>query len=116
MKASEALIAWDTNTSKKTPRVYITKLGMPESVESRYAECSGGAAYMARRDMNGMTQLACVLHDFVSVVACGVPPEQAHEAFLQIDEYADAICASHILQSPGTGGTKDDLPKRYCRA
>ena len=42
--------------------------------------------------MKGKEQLACVMTDFVVLtVNFGLPPKLVHDAFMQIDEYRDAI-------------------------
>jgi hypothetical protein len=85
MKASEALIVWDTEPE---PAVWVGPLGMDPSC----LLYSGGAAYAVRHVMGGKQQLAAVLWEFkVLTVDFGIPAKIVHEAFLAIDEYREAI-------------------------
>ena len=88
MKAAEALITWD---NEPEPRVCVSPL-WAESVLSRQLEYSGGAAWQERRSLKGRQQIACVLADFVILtIHYGLPPALVHKAFLEIDEYREAI-------------------------
>ena len=97
MKASEALITWDTEPE---PCICISQLG-EESRSSRELTYSGGAAWQSRREIKGREELACVMADFVYLtVTAGLPPKMVHEAFLEIDEYRDALKAAVARPRP----------------
>jgi hypothetical protein len=91
VKASEALILWD---SEPQPAVMVVRLG-EETIASSLLTYSGGASWQLRREMRGAKQLSCVLADFVVLTTkFGISPKMVHEAFLQIDEYRKALDTS----------------------
>ena len=53
---------------------------------------SGGGAYVARREWRGKRQLEAVLFDFFMLtVEYGFDAKLVHQAFLDIDEYREAL-------------------------
>jgi hypothetical protein len=95
MKAHEALIAWtpaDWPTGNTQGQVKVGPLITKENDWTTPFEYTGGAAYTERRDWRGQQSLAQVFIEFHTlVVRDGIDPQVAHEAFLAIDEYAEAI-------------------------
>lgn len=101
MKASEALIAW-TPANRKDPiwagTVGTISIGpLIGENEPDWAEpysYTGGAAFMHVRDLKGAEAVAQVFIAFNEVVVRdGIPVQAAHEAFLNIDEYASALAS-----------------------
>ena len=97
MKASETLIAWDPireeDASRLPPVVVGPLIGRIEDPDwTGPYFCTGGAAYIKRRELQSKASLAAVLFDFVMLtVDYGIDPKAVHDAFLVIDEYREAI-------------------------
>lgn len=98
MKASEAMIAWtpnfdheDDNPTKGQVRVGpLVDADTPDWTQG--FTMTGGAAYVARREMPEWQQIAMVFIDWQTLVfGYKVDPEVAHQAFLGIDEYRQRI-------------------------
>lgn len=97
MKAAEALIAWTPSRMVDNPTAGQVKIGplfqreLHNDWSAPYAK-SGGAANVFWREIEGWEAVAFVFIEFNTLVARdGIPPEVAHEAFLNIDEYAERI-------------------------
>jgi hypothetical protein len=100
MKAKDALIAWTPvhcewreATRGKVRIGPLLRLGdidwTDHPVEYSY---TGGAAYTEWRKMNPAELLAMVFIEFnTMVVRDGIDPQEAHRAFLAIDEYKTHI-------------------------
>jgi hypothetical protein len=66
-------------------------------------ECTGGAAYVSRRNLTGVKQQFHVLRDYyVLVYTYGLHPYIVHRAFLLIDEYLA------IIKDAGCGPDRDE--------
>lgn len=110
MKASEALIAWTPahckeDFSETAGRVNVGHLIRDgESDWARPYLNTGGAAFIGVRRLTGSDAVAQVFITFHElVVRDGIPPEDAHQAFLAIDDYA-----SHL--APDTLGSEGNAP------
>lgn len=97
MKAREALIAWTPASWQGWPTAGMVKVG-PLISGKDAADWSdpygmtGGAAYVAVRKMEGYQSKAKLFIDFHTVVVRdGVDAQEAHKAFLVVDEYRSAI-------------------------
>jgi len=98
MLAKDALIAW---TAPDAADVYASTRGQvrvgPLISDDGYDwainyACTGGAAYVEQRSYDEMEQVAQVFIDFQTlVVSYGLDPKVVHQAFLNIDEYAERI-------------------------
>lgn len=96
MKASEALIAWTPANATDDETAGQVKIGpllrQGQKDWARPFSFTGGAAHVNRRAMTGPEQTLNVFLDFHGmVVRDKIDPQVAHEAFLGIDEYAEAI-------------------------
>jgi hypothetical protein len=100
MKAKDALIVWTpvwrTGYAATHGKVRVGPLLKEGDADwTRYPveyASSGGAGYIARRKMRPSQLLAMVFIDFHSmVVRDGIDPQEAHRAFLTIDEYRTHI-------------------------
>jgi hypothetical protein len=92
MKASDALIAWTPADSPSGTRAQV-KIGPIAQSDwaAAYARHSG-AALAYRRPLKGSQTIVNVLIDFHAIVVRdGIDPKVAHEAFMVIDEYAEAV-------------------------
>lgn len=88
MKMSEALIAWTSNGECKVGR--LLREGERDWTDGY--EMTGGAAYTRVRRMEGEAAKAQAFIEWHTLVLRdGVDPKQAHEEFLQIDEYRDGL-------------------------
>jgi hypothetical protein len=103
MKAHEAVIAWTPANwcSKTRGRVAVGRLIYNDRGWTAPYACAGGAAYPPRRDLRGAESLVRVFIDFHNlVVHHGISPQAAHDAFMIIDEFFDAV-SGNILGEPG---------------
>lgn len=97
MKAKDALIAWTpydpTDETGMAGRVEVGPLLQAGDVDwTKPYSRTGGAKSMATRDMTGMEAIAMLFIEFNTlVVRDGIDPDEAHRAFLVIDEYAEHI-------------------------
>lgn len=102
MKLSEALIAWNPGTDQ----VRVGRLledGDPDWTESpiRY-DMTAGAAYTGVRKLTGIEARHYVMSEFIGlVVRDRVDLDAAHQAFLAIDDYRQAV-----PDDLATGGTR----------
>ena len=96
MKAAKALVAWTPVDYKNNPTAGQIKIGpLLREGQPDWSEAymfSGGASESHRKTMDGWEAVAFVFIEFNTIVARdGIPVEAAHEAFLNIDEYAEYI-------------------------
>jgi len=107
VKAYEALIAW-TPRNDRRPTAGQVKVGpLRREGESDWASpfaMTGGAAWVATRELRGAQSVARLFIDFHTlIVRDRIDPALAHEAFLAIDEYAESISPDiHGARDPGT--------------
>jgi hypothetical protein len=95
MKAHEALIAWTPTYLDDEPTIGQVKVGLLMMADEAHRDwtapyaCTGGAAYLAVRDLRGKASIIRLLVEFIEiVVADGIDPRVAHREFLKVDEYA----------------------------
>ena len=111
MKADNTLILWNTGDEKSligdAPPGSIA-VGPLESDDVYWSHvhgysCSGGAAWVARRDLPKSDQEREVMLDWYQLVyTYGLDPYVVHRAFLLIDEYQD------VIKRMGCGPDKDE--------
>lgn len=106
MKAAEAMIAWtpDREPFLNDPTRGQVRIGAllqrDEADWARPFAKSGGAAYTARRDLEGWEQIANVFIDFQAIVVeDGIDPKLAHAEFLKIDEYKETLANPPLLEA-----------------
>jgi hypothetical protein len=98
ISARRAIIAW--NLEKRSRLVpegavaigpYFGK-GEPDWTEPY--DCTGGAAYVFRRELSGVEQDFHVMRDFHMLVCrYGLDPRLVHRAFLEIEEFRAIVSA-----------------------
>ncbi len=98
MRAREALIAWTPAAFKGESTACQIKIGrLIDETQHDWTDPfmnTGGAAHVWRRSLKGDEAVKMVFIDFQTiVVGDGIDPQTAHQAFLVIDEYAEAIAA-----------------------
>jgi hypothetical protein len=96
MKMHEALIAWTPTWSSNDKTKGQVKVGpLVAEGEADWTDpfaCTGGAAWIPSRALRGDESLInALLHFHSLVVRDGIDPQVAHQAFLAVDEYAEAI-------------------------
>lgn len=94
MKANEAMIAWTPNRAPyldEPTRGEVrvgAMLGEHEADWTKPYAKTGGACFSERHEMNEWQLIAMTFIDFHTlVVRDGISTQDAHEAFLAIDEY-----------------------------
>jgi hypothetical protein len=113
ISARRAIIAWN---SEKRDRLapegavgigpYFGK-GEPDWTEP-YG-CSGGAAYVFRRELSGIEQDFHVLRDFHMLVCYyGLNPRVVHRAFLEIEEFK--VIMDAMADEPHPIGPEAEIP------
>lgn len=113
MKASEAIVAWTPNrghwADKETAGMVAVGPFMDAASDVDWTAVyamTGGAANVSRRKMKGPLQKMMVFVEFNTlVVRDGIDPNDAHKAFLKIDEYAETISPD----IPGARGDNNDV-------
>ncbi|MGN6063829.1 hypothetical protein [Brevundimonas diminuta] len=107
MRAIEALIAWTPNRYPFLDEATCGQvrvgplLGEHESDWTKPYAKTGGACFSERHEMNEWQLIAMTFIDFHTlVVRDGISPQDAHEAFLAIDEYRQRM-------SPDIPGSED---------
>lgn len=111
MKAGNTLILWNARDEEPlagdAPPGSIA-VGPLESEAARWSHVhhystSGGAAWVARRDLPAPEQRCEVMLDWYRLVyAYGLDPYVVHRAFLLVDEYQD------VIKRMGCGPDKDE--------
>ena len=98
MKAKDALIAWtpvsaSLHHASTRGKVKVGPLiGDDDPDWTALYGYTGGAAWVDRRNMEEWQLIAAVFIDFQTlVISYGMDPKVVHEAFLEIDEYAERI-------------------------
>jgi hypothetical protein len=101
MKACDALIAWTPLDMDIGSRNHGKVMVGPLLKDRRSPDwthdfaVTGGAAYVRTRKLEGAPALVELLLTFHEIVVeGGIEPEAAHQAFLGIDEYANAVKGS----------------------
>lgn len=95
MKASETIIAWNNGAYSReglAPPGSLSVGPLRKADWTAHYIYSGGAAHVARRDMEGFEQRFHVMRDYYELVyGFGLDPFVVHTAFLHIDEYQEII-------------------------
>ncbi|ODT14627.1 MAG: hypothetical protein ABS35_34065 [Kaistia sp. SCN 65-12] len=110
MKAAEAMIAWtpDREPFLNDPTRGQVRIGAllqrDEADWSRPFAKTGGAAYVARQEIDGWEQIANVFIDFQNLVVDeGIDAKVAHAEFLKIDEYKHTLTNPPLLETFSEG-------------
>jgi hypothetical protein len=120
--AGNALIAWNANEGREHARTPPGSIAigplLRNSGEPDWSfgyECTGGAAYAARHNLQKPQQQQHVLLDWYQLVyQYGIHPYTAHRAFLLIQEYQDIIRQYGMAPDKGEPGHDQGIP--YGRA
>jgi hypothetical protein len=91
MKAHEALIAWTSEGDGLSTQILIGPAdGDQDWIDS--FDCTGGAAFFARRDIRGEDSVRVLFADFIDlIVECRMDPKAVHREFMKIDEYREIV-------------------------
>jgi hypothetical protein len=118
MKARETVIAWTPvywATGATQGKVEVGPLIAGTNDWTVGYACTGGAAYVERRNWRGPKSVAALFIDFHTIVVRdGIDPEVAHRALLAIDEYAEAIASvpgPPVAQTARGGNTQHQSPR-----
>ncbi len=95
MKFADALIAWTPANyeSKTAGQIKVGELLRDGQADwTKPYAMTGGAAYAEVRDLKGADATARVFIDYHHIVVRdGLDPRVAHDAFITIDEFAEAL-------------------------
>ena len=93
VKLIDAMILWDKQhlDSDRGPAVKVVNHTTQEQVQCyRYLTSSVGCCYRNWATVTDLERAACVLSLFNQIVIKdGIPADQVHAAFMEIDEYAE---------------------------
>jgi hypothetical protein len=92
ISARRAIIAWNSDKRSRLAPLGAVGIGPyfgrgePDWTEPY--DCTGGAAYVFRRELSGVEQDFHIMRDFHMLVCCyGLDPHLVHRAFLEIEEF-----------------------------
>jgi hypothetical protein len=94
MKLRDTVILWNPAAVRKPDWfwVKVSPFPDPDMFSRGYAPCSEGANRVDWQHLSDAEQLARLFALFVRMTAIfGVPKAEAHDIFMEIDEYSDAM-------------------------
>jgi hypothetical protein len=115
ISARRAIIAWNSEKpSRLAPEGAVgigPYFGRGEPDWTEPYDCTGGAAYVFRRELSGVEQDFHVMRDFHMLVCrYGVDPRVVHRAFLEIEEFRAIMSAmGDDAMDPGRETTMPSL-------
>lgn len=122
ISACRAIIAW--NWEKRVgeaPQGAVgigPYFGQAEPDWTQPYDCTGGAAYVFRRELSGVEQDFYVMRDFYMLIqGYGLDPHLVHRAFLELEEFQTIIEAMGFRAgSDELGHDLENGYRSYCRS
>ena len=107
ISACRAIIAWNSEQrNREAPQGAVgigPYFGKGEPDWTKPYDCTGGAAYVFRRELSGVEQDFHVMRDFYMLIHdYGLDPRLVHRAFLELEEF------QMIVSAMGRGPNKDE--------
>jgi hypothetical protein len=119
ISACRAMIAWNSeNRNLEAPQGAVgigPYFGRGEADWTEPYDCTGGAAYVFRRELSGVEQDFHVMRDFYMLIHdYGLDPRLVQRAFLELDEFQTIISAMRRGPNKDEPGLEPEVEHERC--